>query len=221
MDNGEILLRINPVPGTIKVESRENGVVSHKEITNETLVKCLKGNLRHPGYSSGLLPENCVSFFAGEDNARAVSLLHPERYADVSYMGTTYERFPLPRLIFKFRLVQGLRVNSVSVCVVEEGRLKPDSRLFHYPFSNVSGFHMCIGNNVLPKCESLHTLASLPYHILSIPNNNDHYMVRNSRLRMQYRDLLEHLKDKTPDYYYSEALIPSGKTLENFIGQNI
>ena len=35
---------------------------------------------------------------------------------------------------------------------------------------------------------------------------------------MQYRDLLEHLKDKDSSYYYSDVLIPNGKTLKDFIG---
>ena len=42
--------------------------------------------------------------------------------------------------------------------------------------------------------------------------------VRDNRLRMEYRDLLEHLKDKDPSYYYSDVLIPNGKTLKDFIG---
>ena len=28
----------------------------------------------------------------------------------------------------------------------------------------------------------------------------------------------EHLKDKDPSYYYSDVLIPNGKTLKDFIG---
>ena len=35
---------------------------------------------------------------------------------------------------------------------------------------------------------------------------------------LQYRDLLEHLKDKEPSYYYSDVLIPNEKTLKDFIG---
>lgn len=31
------------------------------------------------------------------------------------------------------------------------------------------------------------------------------------------RQLLEHLKDKTPDYYESDILIPDGRTLADFI----
>ena len=34
---------------------------------------------------------------------------------------------------------------------------------------------------------------------------------------MQYRELMEHLKDKEPSYYYTDILIPNGKTLGDFI----
>lgn len=145
------------------------------------------------------------------------SILHPDRYADVTYYKTVYLRFPLPRLVFQFSLHQGLRVNEVSVGIVAEGRLKPDTIMYQWPFSNVTGFHMCIRNNVMPKCESLHTLSSLPYLILEIPNNDDHYASGNNRMKMEYRELLEHLKDKEPAYYYDQVLIPSDKTLQDFI----
>lgn len=215
---GEIILRIHPELGYIKVENVDDkGIISHKEITNETLVECLRGSLKHPCFNSGLLPANCISFYATEDNERKVSILHPERHADITYFGTCYEHFPLPRLIYKFSLHQGLRVRSVSVCVPEEGRLKPETKLYEYPFSNVSGFHMCIGNNVMPICESLHTLASLTYHILTLPDNNDRYTSGRTKLKLQYRDLIAHLKDKDPGYYYDKVLIPSGKTLKDFI----
>jgi len=216
--DGEIVLRIHPDLGYIKVESvDENGIISHKEITNEILAECLRGNIRRPGLGSGLLPANCISFYASGDNERKISVLHPERYAGITYFGTCYELFPLPRLIYKFSLYQGLRVNSVSVCVVEEGRLKPETRLYEYPFPNVTDFHMCIGNNIMPKCESLHTLASLTYHILSIPDNNDRYNPNKNLLGLGCRDLLEHLKDKEPGYYYEKILVPSKFTLKDFI----
>ena len=34
---------------------------------------------------------------------------------------------------------------------------------------------------------------------------------------MPYRELLNHLKNKDPAYYYTDVLIPSGKTLKDFI----
>ena len=34
---------------------------------------------------------------------------------------------------------------------------------------------------------------------------------------MEYRELLNHLKDKEPAYYYTDVLVPNGKTLKDFI----
>lgn len=97
-------------------------------------------------------------------------------------------------------------------------RWKP--RWYRYPFSNVSGTRgdICIGANALPKYKTPHALASLPTFLLSIPNGDHSFNALNNKLGMQYRDLLEHLKDKDPSYYYSDVLLPNGKTLKDFIG---
>lgn len=86
--------------------------------------------------------------------------------------------------------------------------------------SNVSGTRgaICIGANALPKYKTPHTLASLPAFLLSIPNGDHSFNALNNKLNLQYRDLLEHLKDKEPSYYYSDVLIPNEKTLKDFIG---
>lgn len=52
---------------------------------------------------------------------------------------------------------------------------------------------------------------------MSMPNNDDYYTTNNNRQKAEFRDLLEHLKDKDPSYYYSDVLIPNGDTLETFI----
>ena len=40
---------------------------------------------------------------------------------------------------------------------------------------------------------------------------------KNNKLDLGYRDLLEHLKDRAPEYYYTDVLIPDGKTLKDFM----
>ena len=111
--------------------------------------------------------------------------------------------------------------NRISQCrlgvVANESHLKPTTPMFVYPFSNVSGTHLCIGNNLLPKCHSLHTLGSIPYYILSMDNNNDHASPSNNKLGLEMRDLLALLQDKQQEYYYTDILIPSKTTLEDFI----
>jgi len=93
--------------------------------------------------------------------------------------------------------------------------------MFRYPFSNVGeDTHLCIGNNPLPRTESLHTLASLPYFLLGLDNNNHSFKPSNNKPNMEMRDLLEHLKDKPPSYYYEHILKPSDMTLGDFISKS-
>lgn len=213
----ELILHIDPGSATIKVESRSpEGSIITKRIGYHALVECIKGSLQREMVQSGLLPTGCISFDAVNDGWRYVAIEHPARYADITYGNTVYPHFPLPRLVFRFGLHMGLRVQNCQMGVVAEGRLTPDTPMFHYPFSNVSGFHLCTGGNILPECKSLHTLSSLPYLILEMPNN-DHFMVSHNQLGLEHRDLLEYLKDKAPDYYYEKVLIPSGRTLKDFI----
>ena len=104
--------------------------------------------------------------------------------------------------------------------VIADEKPTLDTLMYYYPFSNVSGENgdICIGANALPRYKTPHTLANLPAFLLSIPNGDHSFSVLNNKLGLQYRDLLEHLKDKDPSYYYSDVLIPNGKTLKDFIG---
>ncbi len=70
----------------------------------------------------------------------------------------------------------------------------------------------------MPQCASLHTLASVPHLILSMPNNDDYFRQEYNQKNMVLRELFEHLKDKTPEYYYSGILLPmEGVALKDFL----
>ena len=43
------------------------------------------------------------------------------------------------------------------------------------------------------------------------------YYKTHNKLGLEYRELMEHLKDKDPSYYYTDILIPNGQTLRKFI----
>ena len=133
------------------------------------------------------------------------------------YFGTEYPDFPLPRLVFGFRVSQEGKVLDCRLGVVEDKPPAEDSAMFVYPFSNVGGFHLCTGNNVLPVYKKTSALVNLPGYLLQLPNNNDSFNPQNNKLHMPYRELLNHLKDKDPSYYYTDVLVPSGKTLKDFI----
>ena len=215
--NNELIIKIRE-DGTVAVEELRDGVKSFKEITPDALLECINKSLLRGAVHTGLLPKNCLSFSAYDDGNRDIVLLHPENRADISYFGTEYKDFPLPRLVFGFRLGNEGRVSSCRLGVIaNDSVIKPETKMYHYPLSNVSGFHLCTGNNTFPKCNSLHTLASLPYYITAMPNNNDHFKPACNKSKLEMRDLLELLKNKEQSYYYSDILVPSGKVLGDFI----
>jgi hypothetical protein len=216
----EMMIRINSTTGTMTVEETKNGIVSRKTISPEALLECFSQSIKRMAIRSGLLPPNVISYAQDDVGNKSVCLWHPELSADVSYYKTGYTDFPLPRLVFGFHVSAENRISSCRLGVIKDERLKPETPMYRYPFSNVDGFSLCIGSNPLPKCTSLHTLASVPYLLLAMPNNNDRYSPGGSKLRLDIRGLFEHLKDKDPAYYYSDVLIPSKKTLQDFILNN-
>lgn len=213
----KIILTIEPEQQLIRMESFENGIHSSKLIELDELAGCFLRSQKRPQIHSGLLPPNCLSYSEGEKGWCSITLLFPEQYCDFTYHKTTYSHFPLPQLVFRFSFYRGQRVREVQVGVVEEGRITPKSKMYCYPFSNVRGYRMCTGGNTLPRYDSLHGISTLPYLILSMPNNDDYYSVKNNRKGLEFRNLLEEMKDKSPSVYYSDVLIPNGDTLQKFI----
>lgn len=212
-----VLIRIRD-DGTVAIEEDNSGIKGFKEISPDSLLQCINQSLLRGAVSSGLLPKGCISYTAHDSGERNICMLHPESRADISYYGSPYPAFPLPRLVFGFSITKENRISQCRLGVVgNESNLKPATPMFVYPFSNVSGTYLCTGNNVLPKCQSLHTLGSVPYYILGMDNNNDHFKPSNNKLGLEMRDLLELLRDKPPEYYYSNILIPSRQTLGDFI----
>ena len=215
--DNELVIRIDPERRRIQVESADKGVTSHKEITMDTFFDCIRDSIRKEEANSGFLPRNCFHVSIRSDESRSYCRWHPELYEDISYFGTTYERFPLPRLVFGFQVSKEGKVFSCRLGVVKDELLKETTPMFVYPFSNVFGFSLCTGNNALPVYKQAHTLATLPGFLLRLPNNNDSFNAKNNKPRMTYRELLEYLKNKEPSFYYSDILIPNGKTVRDFM----
>ena len=215
----EVVIRIRE-DGAVTVEDTQDGVKGVKEISPDSLLGCINKSLLRGVVASGLLPRGCIAFTAYDNGDKDACVLYPESKADITYYRSLYPGFPLPKLVFAFTITQENRISKCRLGVVaNESCLKPATPMFVYPFSNVSGTHLCTGNNVLPKCESLHTLGSVPYFIMSMDNNNDHFKMTNNKPGLEMRELLELLKDKPVEYYYSHILIPSGSTLEGFISE--
>lgn len=215
----ETILRISPSRAEVIVEQEVNGVISRKSITPDTLAACfLQNRYDDETHATGLLPEGCIAVTMTPKHTWYF-IRYPELYADITYRDTEYPHFPIPRLVFGFQyLPLEKKVVKSYVCVVKDERLKPETPLYVYPFSNVHGDDsICLGNNALPAYKNparLHTLAA---YILRFPNNNDMYYSSHNKLDLEYRDLLEQMKWKDPSMYYSHLLVERRETLKDFM----
>lgn len=215
----EILISIKS-DGTIQTECVDNGVCSIKHLNIDSLLACIKGSLSDRYIvSSGLLPQNAVFYrYNAESKAYSVAMDFKDYRADINYMGTDYPEFPLPRMIFSFMVENSGRISNVRMCVISDETPRNSTTIYNYPFSNVYGnFSVCIGSNSLPEIKNPVSLTNMPRYILSLPDNDDMFNISHNKKKLGHRDLLEHLKDKNSEYYYSDILIPDGKTLKDFL----
>ncbi len=199
------------------IDDYRGKTVKHKVISMNTFVKLIEKNVEMTTVSTGILPDRCVSYTEKHNGDRYVVMDLGKFRIDLIYENTKYEDFPIPRLLFGFVVDKNFKITKVNVTVADMGTLRENTKLYKYPFSNVSGFDMCIGGNVMPKIKSLRQLNGIPYYIFSMPDNNDRYTPDRTELNMEYRTMLEFLKDKDEKYYYDNVLIPTGKTLIDFI----
>ncbi len=224
-EGNDIRICISPSQGKITIEEQEGLVTTRKEVSRQDLIGCFQHSLRveDPGYASGFLPLNCLSVWQGKEGKRFV-LWHPKLYADMALYDTPYPHFPIPRLVFGFFADPVGRVSQCRIGVVADEAPTPDTIMYHYPFSNVSEYsgNLCVGANTMPAYKKLYKAVNLPAFLLSIPNNMHSYHSTHNKLGLEYRELMEHLKDKDPAYYYTDILIPNGWTLGKFIqGQGV
>lgn len=136
--------------------------------------------------------------------------------AGFALMSTGYKSVYEALSRFASSLPVGQKTNAAVV-----GRLMNNiTPMFFYPFSNVhSDERVCTGNNVLPRYRKISALKNFPRYLLGLPDNDDMYDREHNRLKLSHGELLEHLKNKDPAYYYTDILVSNGKTLGDFISR--
>ena len=218
IENG-INIRFN-LDDSVLVDYMKDGHIFHKVLpASEVINAILQSNCTNCVIKSGVLPKGCISYTQDIDTNDSYYVLeYAEGKADIVYHETEYKNFPLPKLLYGIAVAKEGKVTTVNVTVVDHNaKLDETTPLYYYPFSNVNGFKMCVGANKLPTYKKIAALTNLPYFLFGIPDNNDYYRKGNTRLGLEYRDLLEHLKDKSPEYYYTDVLVKSKLTLNDFI----
>lgn len=204
----------------ITVEERRNGIKRIKNISINDLLVCIKSSLREikPVYHA-VLPKNALFYSCcPETGDFSAAIEYPYSKATVTYMATEYPDFPLPKLVFGFKVNRDGKIQAVYSGVTENCTLREDTPMYFYPLSNVDAhnFQLCTGDNELPEISSPYLLGNIMDYILGLPNNDDHFHREYNRPELCQRELMDHLSDKTAEYYYSDILIPSGKTLADF-----
>ncbi len=204
---------------TVFMEIKEGKTVKTKVVSPEALIKAIKSSLTGRTVKTGLLPQHILNVTMNTENdSRYVTFEFPDSVADITYMETEYKNFPLPRLVFGIKISSSGRIEGVNLGVPALGKLREDTVMYYYPFSNVNRFSMCTGANALPHIKSLTGLENLSRFIISLPDNDDYFNSKHNKPNLEHRDLLELLKDKDTKYYYDEILIPMpDTTLKDFI----
>lgn len=111
-----------------------------------------------------------------------------------------------------------LTATDLDMGVVADEPPTEDTPMFYYPFSNVyEDERVCTGNNILPRYKKLSALKNFPRYLLGLPDNDDMFYSAHNQKGLDHKALLEHLKDKDPAYYYTDILVPNGRTLSDFI----
>lgn len=215
----ETVLRVSPDKKSFLVEEHKpGGIIAHKRISPEDLYYAINSSFTSSTfYDSGFLPEHCISVSLSSTEKRIV-LWNPSLTADITYGEKEYQNFPIPRLVLSLRVLQNGKVAGCAIATVADEKPSPDTILYHYPFSNVHDTgEVCTGNNVMPKYRNQQSLIHFPRFLLGLPDNDDYYHKSHNKLQLSHRELLEHMKDKEPSYYYTDVLVPSGKTLKDFL----
>ena len=219
----EITIKVRPIDGTITVEEHTGDVVAVKNISPDDLVACMeKGIKESKTIRSGFLPDNCITYDV-DDRFKTIALWTPPGYIDFTYHKTTYEHFPMPAMAFSLSLTTAGKTANHRMAIIADEMPSPKTQIYVYPFSNVyENGNICIGAaNSLPVYKNIRLLGTLPYLILGLPNNDHIFSRSNNKQKMLYRDLLEHLKDKDPAYYYDHVLIPRDATLKDFVDNKL
>ena len=140
----DFMIRISPESGRVTVENDVDGVITHKEISRNTLIKCFCTGIRAdtPGRGTGMLPLNTLAVWQSESELRIV-LWYPKLRANVALYDTPYPNFPLPRLVFGATFDEGGKLTGSRLGVVADEVPTPDTVV-----DAVDGVHTIVDGDV-------------------------------------------------------------------------
>ena len=118
---------------------------------------------------------------------------------------------PYPSLLFKFMTKAGVLTNSLCYAVKEKNmsKLKPETRLYNFPFGNVDTYnhHICWGTNKMTALYNYEDLRKAITTFFYSESNKDYVIAGKSFHKRygSYEDFLKNLKDR--EQFPANALI--------------
>lgn len=149
---------------------------------------------------SPILPKSCLMYQENLDGTEIAVIEVEKQRFDVTYHTTSFRNVGHPKLLFEF----GLRLNKVAFCrvyAVKDAIVKPSSKLYRYPYSNVfEDFGACWPDLRNIAVQDLSRLSTLPYLFIKSPSNDHAYRGKNLRelfASLQNRDFDDDLLEDT------------------------
>lgn len=174
---------------------------------NDWLEKAISTAVPNRVLCNSFMPKDIVYYQKDLISETVVIKVQRER-RKVRYHDVEYKQVGHPEMLFYFR-IQNQRISKIKIACVKDKILKEDTRLYHYPYSNVFGDHRVCWSYGEYKIDSLDKLQHIPYVFLSTPNNG--------HVNPQTRMLFEKYQNAEFD---DETLSPSNKTFAEFVAKD-
>lgn len=187
----------------------ENGMKQSRLVTVASLMEAFMKSAvqRLENVPVGGIPFGYYDAAVGSRNgkfcAETVTVL-PAGKQMIQYEESRYD-ICMPSLVFCFKVEEG-RISNTRVYVVKDVKPTDRSRLYRYPFGNVSETGcVCWGNNRLPSVRKLKDLEEAMMLFIQSRGNSDYFKSKEycGHEGMTLRQLYEMLKDREsyPDEY--------------------
>lgn len=137
------------------------------------------------------------------NNSTVYVLFQEKHNTPIQFFNRFYDNVGVPNLLYAVHVVNN-KLSKLYVVATKDTDIVSGTRLFRYPFTNVSGNNgvVCLGRNTFEEGiedNNLRKLFNVPYQFMSMPNNLDHYRATNNSKCMECEELIKSLVDKDFD----------------------
>lgn len=182
-----------------RVTCEEKGITTVKNLTVEETLRLLgkstyENEVKY--YDPGEKPYGYVKHFASDRaDTFKIALLYPAKKRGVKYFTDTYF-VPYPNVLYIYEVRKGY-VQTKRCFAVKDKEIKPDTKLYRFPFGNVTGDtgSMCYGNIKFPRLKNMSDIDKVVDLFLSGGVNDDLWHGNISKKWKQF-ELFQYLENK-------------------------